>query len=97
MQIILHLFLGALKSSLKTRLFLKGIFYLYLAFDFFRTLKSLVSKSTNDFRPRTFLFCIDGERGKRMIEKMYWLAGAIVVSEISLAISLFWAIEAHLV
>jgi hypothetical protein len=32
-----------------------------------------------------------------MVEKMYWLAGAIVVSEISLAISLFLAVEAHLV
>lgn len=32
-----------------------------------------------------------------MIEKMYLLAGVIVVSEITLAIGLFWAIETHLV
>jgi hypothetical protein len=32
-----------------------------------------------------------------MIEKMHLLAGVIVVSEITLALGLFWAIEAHLV
>jgi hypothetical protein len=51
----------------------------------------------NDFRPRTFLFWTDVGKERRMIEKMYWLAGVIVASEIILAISLFWAVEAHLV
>jgi hypothetical protein len=32
-----------------------------------------------------------------MIEKMHILAGIIVISEITLAIGMFWAVEAHLV
>lgn len=61
-------------------------------------MKSLVFKSAMTLGQGFFYFT--GAMSKKeecMVDKAYVMAGVIILSEVILAIGLFWAVETHLV